>query len=62
MVGCGHSHHGGIRGQNPENRYRQGHHLAQDSPYREPINLVLLQLIVEKEYRRVYEKWVGGSP
>jgi len=35
--------------------------LPQNSPYREPINLALLQLIERNEYQQLYEEWFGDS-
>lgn len=35
--------------------------LPHGSPYREPINLALLQLIERNEYQELYEEWFGDS-
>jgi len=35
--------------------------LPQNSPYREPINVALLELIESGEYRTLYDKWFGVS-
>ena len=33
--------------------------LSQNSPYREPINVALLELTESSEYRTLYDKWFG---